>query len=91
MAANELRFVEAVKLLQSYLMIERLEDLKSYTTHPVVHRWASYIQNDDQREEFMQLAVIVVGLSIPDSTTNEYWILQCRLLPHAGMLSIGRA
>jgi len=50
MAANELRFTEAVKLLQSYSMIERLEDLKSYETHPVVHRWASYIQDGVQKK-----------------------------------------
>jgi tetratricopeptide (TPR) repeat protein len=87
MAANELRFVEAIKLLQSYSMIERVEDLRSYTTHPVVHRWASYIQDDDQREEFMQLAVMVVGLSVSDDSTKEYWILQRRLLPHADSCS----
>jgi tetratricopeptide (TPR) repeat protein len=87
MAANELRFVEAVKLLQSYSMIERLEDLKSYTTHLVVHRWASYMQDDDQRKGFMQLAVMVVGLSVPTDTTNENWILQRRLLPHANSCS----
>jgi hypothetical protein len=86
-AANELRFVEAAKLLQSYSMIERLEDLKSYTMHPVVHRWTSYIQDDNQRKEFMQLAVMVVGLSVPDNTTKEYWILQRRLLPHADSCS----
>jgi hypothetical protein len=38
MAANGLRLAEAVTLLQNYSMIEKLEDLKSYTTHLVVHR-----------------------------------------------------
>ena len=82
-AANELRFVEAVKLLQNYSMIERLEDLKSYTMHAVVHRWASHMQDNNQREKFMQLAMMVVGYSVPEDTAKEYWILQRRLLPHA--------
>jgi tetratricopeptide (TPR) repeat protein len=86
-AANELKFVEAAKLLQNYSMTERLENLKSYTTHSVVHRWASYIQDNDQRKEFMRLAVMVVGFSVPEVTTEEYWILQRRLLPHASSCS----
>jgi tetratricopeptide (TPR) repeat protein len=68
-------------------MIERLEDLMSYTKHPVVHKWASYVQDDDRREEFMQLAMMVVGLSVPDDTEKDYWVLERRLLPHADSCS----
>ncbi|KAJ5811278.1 hypothetical protein N7474_007579, partial [Penicillium riverlandense] len=83
-ASDEINFLRAARLLRRYSMIESQEAvLGSYELHPVVHRWASYIQNSTVKREFLQLAAVIVGLSVPRSSTRGYWILQNRLLPHA--------
>lgn len=87
MADNELSFVNAVELLQNYSMIESIKGLKSYGVHPAVHRLASYIETDGRRREFLQLAVKLVGWAVPDLKTEQDWVLQRRLLPHADRCS----
>ena len=37
-ASDELEFIKVVKLLQRYSLIEEVEELGSYSTHPVVHQ-----------------------------------------------------
>lgn len=39
-ASSELEFSWAMQLLCNYSLIEEVEELASYATHPVVHRWA---------------------------------------------------
>ncbi|KAM7209870.1 HET domain containing protein [Rhypophila decipiens] len=83
-AGNEVRYLDAVRLLLRYSMIESQESVQgSHTMHPVVYRWASHIQDGAEKREVLRLAVMVVGLSVPSSTTKDYWIIQRRLLPHA--------
>jgi tetratricopeptide (TPR) repeat protein len=83
-AGNEVRYLEAVRLLLRYSMIEAGESVQgSHMMHPVVHRWASHIQDGAAKSEVLRLAVIVVGFSVPSSTSKDYWVLQRRLLPHA--------
>ena len=41
-AKNELKFIKATQLLRNYSLIEDVDNLASYATHPVVHRWAYY-------------------------------------------------
>ncbi|OCK72888.1 FabD/lysophospholipase-like protein, partial [Lepidopterella palustris CBS 459.81] len=82
-ASNELKFFEAIKLLRSYSLIEDMENVESYTTHPVVHKRALHFQSKDERVELARLAVVVVGLAVPHNSTREYSSLQRRLLPHA--------
>jgi tetratricopeptide (TPR) repeat protein len=55
--------------------------------HPVVHKWASYIQTDQVKEEFIQLAIMIVGYSLPNDLEQNSWILQQRLLPHVDICS----
>jgi hypothetical protein len=38
MASNEQMFVRAMQLLRNYSLVEKVEDVASYATHPVVHR-----------------------------------------------------
>ncbi|KAK4172306.1 hypothetical protein QBC36DRAFT_247809 [Triangularia setosa] len=86
MAYNEVRFLDAARLLLCYSMIKARESVQgsgSYSIHPVVHRWTSHIQDDKKRRLFLRLAMMVVGFSVPDSKTKDYWVLQQRLLPHA--------
>ena len=37
-ASTELKFTKAIQVLRNYSLIEDVEDLASYATHPVVHR-----------------------------------------------------
>ncbi len=55
--------------------------------HPVVHRWTSHIQDGGEKMEYVRLAVMVIGSSVPIKTTDAYWVLQRRLLPHAEQCS----
>jgi tetratricopeptide (TPR) repeat protein len=83
-ASNELEFTKAIGLLRNYSLIESVQDQGSYATHPVVHRWAYYLQGgNDSKAHLAQLAVMVVGWAIPRSSLREYFILQRRILPHA--------
>ncbi|KAH7012302.1 uncharacterized protein B0I36DRAFT_256794 [Microdochium trichocladiopsis] len=80
---NEVRFLEAVGLLLRYSMIEANEDVGAgYSMHPVVHRWASHLDEGSRKADYARLALTVVGLSVPMSTERDYWVLQQQLLPH---------
>ncbi|KAI9783465.1 MAG: hypothetical protein M1816_001347 [Peltula sp. TS41687] len=82
-ANNEVQFTEAIRLLRNYSMIEDMQNLTGYATHPVVHKWALYMQDEDQRVDLARLAVIVIGLAVPNISTKEFWTVQRRLLAHA--------
>ncbi|KAH7008703.1 hypothetical protein EDB80DRAFT_751332 [Ilyonectria destructans] len=83
MARNVVRFLDSIGLLLRYSMIETQEGLTgSYSMHPVVHRWSSFLDGDQQKHESARLALMVVGLSVPMRESREYWILQQKLLPH---------
>ena len=82
-ANNEVEFVATMQLLRSYSLVEGLQDLAGYTTHPVVHRWAFHIQDEKQRAVFTWLAVVVVGWAVPKTSDEEYSSMQRRLLANA--------
>ena len=82
-ASNELEFIKAIKLLRNYSLIEDVDKLASYATHPVVHRWAYHFQSEDMRMELGQLAVVIVGMAVPDGLTRDCSTMRRRLLPHA--------
>ena len=83
-AGSEVRYLDAARLLLRYSMIEARESVRgSYMMHPVVHRWASHIQDGTANRSVLRLAVMVVGSSVPSSTSKDYWVVQRRLLPHA--------
>ncbi|KAH6974923.1 hypothetical protein EDB80DRAFT_881846 [Ilyonectria destructans] len=84
MARNVVRFLDSVGLLLRYSMVETQEGLTgSYSMHPVVHRWASFLDGDQQKHQSARLALVVVGSSVPTGESKEYWVLQQKLLPHA--------
>jgi len=84
-ASNEVKFLDAAQLLLRYSMIEVQESVPN--SYPVVHRWTSHIQDGGEKMEYVRLAVMVIGSSVPMNTTDAYWILQRRLLPHAEQCS----
>ncbi|KAF2628855.1 hypothetical protein BU25DRAFT_466777 [Macroventuria anomochaeta] len=79
----------ALKINQSsqhfynYSLVEAVEETASYTTHPVVHRWAYYYQGKQSARELDQVAVVAVGRAVPDHSGVDWAALQRRLLPHA--------
>ncbi|KJZ69757.1 hypothetical protein HIM_10840 [Hirsutella minnesotensis 3608] len=87
MGGNEVRFLDAVGLLLRYSMIETEQGSKgSYSMHPVVHQWASYLDGQRQEDKWARLALAVVGRSVPVGETREYWVVQRKLIPHAEMV-----
>jgi tetratricopeptide (TPR) repeat protein len=83
-ACNEVEFLNATRLLLRYSLIDSQESVQgSYYMHPVVHRWASYIQGSPEKMKFLWLAVMIVGSLVPKTTEKAYWVLQQRLLAHA--------
>jgi len=82
-AYNEIEFIKAIGMLRSYSLVEEMEDQTGYAVHPVVHQWALHIQSDGQRAELSWVAIIAVGLAVPDVDERKYWETQIRLLPHA--------
>ncbi len=88
MADNKVEFVHAVQLLRRYSMVEVQESVQgSYMMHPVAHKWTAHIQDGDEKRNFLQLAIVIVGSMVPSSTTKDYWVLQRRLLLHAEQCS----
>jgi tetratricopeptide (TPR) repeat protein len=86
-ASSEQQFIKAIQLLRNYSLIEDVEDLASYATHPVVHRWTYHFQGEVSREELAQLAVVVVGWAMPNRSSRDYSTMQRRLFLHAEVSS----
>ena len=82
-ANDEVDFIAAIQLLHSYSLVEDVQGLASYATHPVMHRWAFHMQDEEERAIFTRLAVVVVGWAVPDDSKKEYSGVQRRLLAHA--------
>ncbi|KAH6985405.1 hypothetical protein EDB80DRAFT_224855 [Ilyonectria destructans] len=84
MARNKVRFLDSIGLLLRYSMVETQEgSTASYSMHPVVHRWASFLDGEQQKHESARLALVVVGSLVPTRESREYWVFQQKLLPHA--------
>ena len=82
-ASTELEFTKAIQVLRNYSLIEDVEDLASYATHPVVHRWAYHSLGEDSRVKLAQLAVVIVGWSVHHESTRHCSAINRRLLRHA--------
>jgi tetratricopeptide (TPR) repeat protein len=82
-AHSEIDFIKAIGILRAYSLVEEAEDLDCYSTHPVVHQWAFYMQDDSQRIALSYLAVVLVGIAVPSSDEKNFWETQTRLLSHA--------
>ncbi|KAF2015348.1 FabD/lysophospholipase-like protein [Aaosphaeria arxii CBS 175.79] len=87
-ATSELAFTNAMQLLRSYSLVDTVEELGRYATHPVVHIWALHFQGKCFASDLKRLAVVVVGSAVPDESTRDCWIMQRRLLPQAQVCSV---
>ena len=86
MACHEVKFLEAARLLRRYSMIESHASVPgSYSMHPVVHRWSSYVSRGQEKETFLRLAVMLVGWSDSEYSESFSWELKQRIFVHAEM------
>jgi len=87
---NRLRFDRALALLIRFSMIEGKSQTASYAMHSVLHSWCRYLgETEAERTSFRELAVEIVGYTVPFEGVKEYWVLQRRLLPHAEAVFTG--
>ncbi|KAF2157725.1 hypothetical protein K461DRAFT_326006 [Myriangium duriaei CBS 260.36] len=84
-AAHELSFTRAMRLLCSYSMVQKSEDdcqHSSYSLHPVVHKWAYNFKGKHLRKTLLPLAISVVGLAMNDQADVVSKKLARRALRH---------
>lgn len=81
-AVSKLAFIEAMRLLRNYSLVETMDETMSYATHPVVHRWAYHYQGSQFTSKLNQLTVLLVGWAVPSQSARDSSVVQRRLLPH---------
>ncbi|KAI0436973.1 FabD/lysophospholipase-like protein [Xylaria telfairii] len=85
-ACDEVKFLEATRLLLRYSMIGPQESTQgSYSVHPVVHQWPLHILDDVDKRSSLRLAMATVGYSVPRENNRSSWGVERRLIPHAEM------
>lgn len=83
-ARNEVKFLNALRLLLRYSMIDGPESAtRSYSIHPVVQRWTLHVQPFPERTEFLQLAMRIVAQAKLGVLREGDSMFQQRLLQHA--------
>lgn len=81
-ATSEIKFVNAMALLCDYSLVEQIQETASYAMHAVVHYWAFHSQGKHLAMKLYRLAVVTVGLAIPNDTAYFSSAMQRRILPH---------
>lgn len=76
-AKEEIEFLEAVRILRSYSLVDCTAELDGYATHPVVHQWAWHIQEECLRAEMSRLVLVLVGLAVPTENEDRNWESKC--------------
>ncbi|KAL4759686.1 uncharacterized protein BDW70DRAFT_161387 [Aspergillus foveolatus] len=85
--SNKLAFMAKIKMLIAFSLVEPKQHEGSYTIHPVVRDWCSYIAASEKRTvQLHELALVCVGCMVPRHSNRDYARLQQRLLPHANYL-----
>ncbi|CAN9175299.1 unnamed protein product [Alternaria alternata] len=87
-ATNGFKFSQSMRLLRNYSLIEEVEMIASYATHPVIHRWTYHYEGQHFAPKLGQLATIAVGCAVPGDSEEKCSAMQRRLLPHAEACSI---
>lgn len=71
-----------MKLLHRYSLIEEVEDLGSYSTHPVIHKWVYHRFCNGMRTLLGLAAIELVGAAFHNLVLLDDAELQYRILPH---------
>jgi hypothetical protein len=83
LAQNRLVFDGVLRLLIRYSLVECKQDTASYAMHSVLHSWCRHLGTSEaERDLFQKLAIQIVIWMAPNQSTEQYWVLQRRLLPH---------
>jgi hypothetical protein len=89
LTGDELSFSEAVRVLCDHGLVEaeisseeRIE-ASGYSMHKCVHLWTIYVLNKECDDEIAELALMCVGLYVPEETARKGWLTQRRMLRHA--------
>jgi tetratricopeptide (TPR) repeat protein len=84
LAHNKTEFLEAMRLLRKYSLIEDTEKTASWATHPVLHKWAYQSNYSCLRTIMTERALLITGWA--SSGTLEQGdsasVLRHRILPH---------
>jgi hypothetical protein len=76
-ATSEVMFSNATVLLRDYSLAEQVQEMRRYTTHAVVHRWALHFYGAQFATKLYQLAVVTVGWAIPGDAAYHCSAVQC--------------
>ena len=88
---NELLFYETIKPLVQYSFMRKAKERRSYSIHPLVHRWASLrIQSDVKRATVLATAFSLIGNNVPNYNVPESSALMVRLSPHIRCARLSR-
>jgi tetratricopeptide (TPR) repeat protein len=84
LAKHNLKFDDAMRLLNKYSLVETKAETASYAMHSVLHSWCRYLgTSETERDLFQKLAIQIVGWMSIDQSTEQYPTLLRRLLPHS--------
>ena len=88
---NELLFYETIKPLVQYSFMRKAKERRSYSIHPLVHRWASLrIESDAKRASVLATAFSLIGNNVPNYNVPESSALMVRLSPHIRCVRLSR-
>jgi tetratricopeptide (TPR) repeat protein len=65
---------------------ERIES-RGYSIHGCVHSWTIHILNQEEDYDLARLALKLIGLHIPGTEIDKWWLTQRRLLQHVARCS----
>jgi tetratricopeptide (TPR) repeat protein len=88
---DALSFNEAVRVLCDYGLVqpdmslrERSTESRGYAMHRCVYMWTVHVLNDSRDIMMAQVAMRCVAAHVPMKMERDYWVVQRRLLRHAG-------
>ncbi|KAF1816980.1 HET-domain-containing protein [Eremomyces bilateralis CBS 781.70] len=90
---DRINFNDAVRVLCDHGLVEadslshELES-RGYSMHSCVHSWTRHMLNQEWNCNLAKLALKCVGLHIPGTSSDRWWITQRRLLGHAARCSL---
>jgi tetratricopeptide (TPR) repeat protein len=85
--SSKLVFINKIKALVGFSLVETKQQGGSYVMHPVVQDWCQHVtDHNNLTSQLHELAVMSVGCMVPHESEREYAGIQQRLLPHANYL-----
>ncbi|KAF1810343.1 kinesin light chain 1 [Eremomyces bilateralis CBS 781.70] len=82
-------FDDAVRVLCNHGLVEanstsrEMVESQGYSMHSCVHSWTRHVLNQEGNGELARLALKCIGLHVPLTSSDRWWITQRRLLAHA--------